>query len=52
MTEKCVELFRRVDESGTRTIDAKLKSDGSLKVFFHDIVDAAGEVFGDRDYEH
>lgn len=52
MTEKRVELFRRADESGTLVIDATLKSDGSLEVFFHDIGDAAEEAFGDRDYEH
>lgn len=52
MNEKRVELFRRSDESGTLIIDAKLKSDGSLEVFFHDIGDAAEKAFGDRDYEH
>lgn len=52
MTEKRVELFRRSDASGTLVIDAKLKSDGSLEVFFHDIGDAAEQAFGDRDYEH
>lgn len=52
MTEKRGELFRRADESGTLIIDAKLKSDGSLEMFFHDIGDAAENAFGDRDYEH
>ncbi|MXO86484.1 hypothetical protein GRI38_10655 [Altererythrobacter aurantiacus] len=52
MTEKRVELIRRADESGTLVIDATLKTDGSLEVFFHDIGDAAEEAFGDRDYEH
>ena len=52
MTEKRVGLFRRADESGTIVIDAMLKSDGSLEVFFHDIGEAAEEAFGDRDYEH
>lgn len=51
MTEKRVELLRRVDARGTLVIDATLKSDGSLEVFFHDIGDAAEKAFGDRDYE-
>lgn len=52
MTEKRVELIRKIDDKGTLVVDAELKADGSLEVFLHDIGDVADQMFGDRDYEH
>ncbi|WOE76580.1 hypothetical protein [Alterisphingorhabdus coralli] len=51
MDAKRIELFRKTNQEGTLIVDATLKEDGAIEIFFHDIGKTAENTWGNRDYE-